>query len=217
VWAFPRIDVQEERYALFRPLVLLCLISVGLGGPAALLLYLRRVRRRAAELGAEVGIADGYVLSESAGVGQALMVVYVERYWYLSVVVLVRRLLLIAVFTFVPVDGVYFVLSAVNVAVLGMHLQLQPYRQEMDNRVETVALAALVVQTMLLSAHPLPDARPNWLTAGLWLSVLLPLLLILGKYARHAGHKLWLSCASLWDRFVVQPSGSGESVQLLEI
>ena len=217
LWAFPRIDVDDDRYLLFRPFVLLCLVSVGLGGPAALLLYLRRVRQRAALLTPELDGLDARAAAASSGVGAALMAVYSDGYWFLSVVVLARRLLLIAIFTFVPVEGVFFALSAVNVGVLGLHLQLQPYRQQLDNRVETVALTALVAQTMLLSAQPLPELRPDWLTACLWLTVLLPLLLMLGKFSLQAGRKLWLHGLALWDRVVSLPRGSGESVQLLDI
>ena len=51
---------------------------------------------------------------------------------------------------------------------LALSLQ-RDYRQAADSRLEVVTLAALVLQTMLLSSSPVMELRSLWLTALLWL------------------------------------------------
>ena len=186
LWAYPAIDTSERLYGLLRPVVAVGLVAVALLGPAALALHLYRLRRRR-----ETSL-------ESAGV--AMMAMYRPGYWWFSVYVLARRLLLIVLFTFVPAPLLYSVLTAVNVAVLCLQLDQRPYHRAADNNLEAMTLAALALQTMMLSAFPAAETRPAWLSAALWLlSPLLTLAIVV--------QQLLVRLFAVWERWHRQQAG----------
>ena len=183
--SYPSIEVGSPRYRLYEPFILVVLVTTSLMGPILLALYLRRLRRRRGDEAAAVDSPEFLATEHSqrrsrsggppaSAAAQALLVPFLPRYWWFSVYVLARRLLLVVTYTFLPATSTFFVLAAINMATLCVQLELRPYRRQSDNLLETVTLAALVVQTMLLSANSMPELRPAWVTVLLWL--LAPLL-----------------------------------------
>ena len=105
--------------------------------------------------------------------------------WY-AVVILMRRLLLVAIFVFVPAGVSLAWLGCACGAVLALHAACWPYRRPRDNLVELCTLAVLCLQCAVLASRPLPwrvsDASSiggiGTSTGGTAVSVLLLLVLV---------------------------------------
>jgi hypothetical protein len=78
------------------------------------------------------------------------------EYWYWTVVVLLRRALLIFISVFVPLPAMYSVATAINVSVLSTHFLCWPYALQDDNWLEALLLFIFCMETVLLSCAPFP-------------------------------------------------------------
>ena len=178
--AYPAVDVSDATYQLLKPVIAVCLFLVAVVGPVALAFYLRSIRAwrmHPQQQQGRIELTESRESSRSEDnsvnattAGGSLLIPYKESYWFFSVYVLVRRLLLVSVVSFAPPSSVCFLLSAVNTLFLSLQLQHQPYKQPQHNRLESLTLAALVVQTWLLAAQPFSSQRTALVTVCLWLS-----------------------------------------------
>ena len=106
------------------------------------------------------------------------------EYWYWTVVVLLRRALLIFISVFVPLPAMYSVATAINVCVLSTHFLCWPYALQDDNWLEALLLFIICMETILLSSSPFPfvsDATREISAALIIVPVLVVELLLLIK------------------------------------
>jgi len=169
-----------------------------LGAPVALLVYLACMRRTG-QIGESVAEPfDSATATPTSLPATMLTAMFKPRFWFMSVVVIVRRLLLILVLTFV-VQSVYTWLTMLNGAILFLHALTWPYQTESDNWMESMALAALATQTTMLTAYPSLQSRPPQVSSVLWCLLWIPSGLILcvrllqrwrlwRSQTRHRGH-----------------------------
>ena len=198
LWSYPAIDTSSAAYMGLVPLLGLLLVVVVFGGPVALLVYLawlRRTGRIGKELVAppsDVDRSDGQAASVDEVVpaamtatvlpGALMTATFRPRFWFMSVLIMSRRLALIACLTFVAQPQAYTWLTLLNCAIALLHALTWPYRLERDNWVETFALSVLVVQTTLLTLYPAFQSRPMAASVALWALLALPgvLMLVIG-------------------------------------
>ena len=187
---YPSISVNDALYKGLIPLMVLMLMAAVLGGPAVLLCYLSRLRKRMAFITAtDPATARAAMGSKhdlmyerqmlSVSPAFALLLIYRPSCWYFTVVMLLRRLLLIVVLIFTSSGSAYVWLTVINFGYLYFHSLLSPYRLEQDNVLEAITLLALALQTSLLSAYP--DANQQTLEVRwmLWLLLIAPFVLLL--------------------------------------
>ena len=184
--SYPSIDPFSPQYVPLAVLFAVVLVTLVLGGPVALLAYLVRCQRRGIigpqaetrqQPDAQTQSVARPVLALSAPMSSIVAILltraYRPQYWWYPVLVLLRRLLLIAMLTFLS-TGAYSYLTIVNNAFVTAHLLLWPYRHARDSALELLALIALSTQTGLLSAYPVLQERPSWINALLWLLFVIP-------------------------------------------
>ena len=213
LWSYPAIDTSSAAYMGLVPLLGLLLVVVVFGGPVALLVYLAWLRRTGRIGTAESDFslldddadsgddpprteAEAKAAAVTATVlpGAMMTAMFKPRFWFMSVVSIARRLLLILVWTFVTSQP-YIYLSLLNNLILVLHALTWPYRLDRDNWIEAAALGSLVLQTTLLALFPQVQSRPAGVSALLWTLLLLPMLLMLA-----------LSIADCW-RFIRKRRG----------
>ena len=188
LWQYPTIDTSTASYAALAVLFIVMLVCVVLGGPLALLAYLVHCQRRGI-IGPQrdSSIRTAADLSSSASTSQTVALLltasYAPSYWWYPVFVLLRRLSLILLLTFVS-RGVYSWLTVLNNAFLTIHLLVWPYRHSRDSVLELLTLGALTTQTGILSAYSTQLARPAWVRSLLW-------LLFAGPCLTGGGMALW--------------------------
>ena len=143
LWLYPAIRLDSAEYGLLRAAVVLVLVLAVVGGPLALLLYLTRRRLRG-----ELGRSEA---EDAQCAVSVLTSCYQPCYWYWCVVVLLRRFVLVLMFTLLE-SGSFQWLSAANVGFLVLHVKCLPHRLQRDAGLELLTLSALTAQTLLLSA-----------------------------------------------------------------
>ena len=181
LWQYPTISTGDSSYAALAVLFTVVLVCVVLGGPVALLAYLVRCRRQdIIGPGQDAAIRTAADLPSSARMSQTVAVLltasFRQAYWWYPVFVLVRRLSLIVLLTFVS-RGVYSWLTVLNNAFLTTHLLAWPYHNPRDSALELLTLSALATQTAILSAYTSQATRPAWASALLWLLFTAPCLM----------------------------------------
>ena len=166
---YPAVSCESEEYRQGMPLILVLLVAFVIVPPVVLAIVLccqrKRVQRRLEE--AQTGSASPWEQQPVRAWGDGCLAVLADRLvfvyavyraecsWY-ALVILLRRLLLISVFVFGPVQSVFSWLSLVNGLVLLLHARLWPFLRSRDNWLECATLTALFVQTTVLSVAPLP-------------------------------------------------------------
>ena len=205
VMTYPALDPASTVYTRrLLPVMLLLLILVLLV-PWLLAFFLWRLRRRSAS-DAQRAMADGgepVQKTWKAALLVQLCGMFRADTWWMAPFIGVRRLLLAAVFAFVPSQTVFIWLTLANQLILALHLQLQPFRRRRDNVLESVCLLLLCIQTSLLGAIPTNPAGSAPLTSVLSLLVLAPILMALcGGCAR----KLWLRLRAHLARWAMNRS-----------
>ena len=189
LWSYPAIDTSSAAYIGLVPLMGLLLVVVVFGGPVALLVYLawlrrtKRIGRELIDAPAEVGVSsqrdsvdEVIPAARKASVlpGALMTATFKPRFWFMSVVIMTRRLALILCLTFVAAPQAYTWLTLLNCAVVVVHTLTWSYRLERDNWMETFALSVLVVQTTLLTLYPAFQSRPMAVSVALWTLLVLP-------------------------------------------
>ena len=187
LWEYPAVSPTSDGYLALRPFmaVLVALLVAVIPLLAVLLYYFnRREQQRLTKL--RTSVAEDASAVESVAPQSVLVEVMIGTFrpshWPLAVMVLLRRLLLTAIATFV-VTASYVWLTAVNTSLLVLHISTWPYRDEFDNRVEALTLTLLVLETTLLSdwlsnaliSSPVTASR----SALLWLLLALPFVVVL--------------------------------------
>ena len=173
--AYPTVDPADATYAQLRPAIVFCLILVCVW-PLALTVYLWRLKRRGTNAG---GVTDQHS-------GVVVTAMFQPTFWYLPSLILLRRFVIILTLTFGLQEERFFYVLALNLVFYSAQMHLLPYLRPWDNWLECLTLAALSLQTILLSAHPSAVSRPPSTTAALWLLVLLPCLVLAFRPARRA-------------------------------
>ena len=175
LWLYPTIDPRSSRYQQLEPLMI-ALLLVAVSCVPLLALYFLWLRRRS-------------LREEGGGKLPSLFVMlscsFQDRYWWMSAVVLARRLVLILLITFAS-NSVYTWLTAVNTSLLVLHVTTWPYRSRLDNRLEAVTLTALAAQTTYLSTWT--TGRPAGADAVDLLLLLLPCAALAGLLVWHRFH-----------------------------
>jgi phosphatidylglycerophosphate synthase len=194
LWNYPAIDPTSDDYKVLLPLVILCLVGVVAGGPIALAAYLVTLRSRG-QIGlqaeAESEGSDGaQSRAQTQAAGQLFVAMFKPRYWFMPAALVLRRLVLIVLWTSLPMESVFKALSLVNGGLVVLQTALWPYRRKQDNWLELLMLTALWLQTQLLDVSPSELDRPAGISAGLWLLVLLPCL-VAGLLASTSMLRLW--------------------------
>ena len=196
LWEYPAVGTTSAAYRAMRPIMamLIAVLVAVIPLLIALLYYFhRREQQRLAQLRAgvvaEAAAVEDTTASNSAKLRQRAVLVEVmlgtfrPSHWPLAVMVVFRRLLLTTIAIFV-VTASYVWLTAVNTALLVLHISTWPYRNELDNRTEALTLTLLVVQTTLLNdwlsdnalvSSPLTPFR----SVLLWLLLPLPFVFVL--------------------------------------
>ena len=185
LWEYPAVDPGSGEYHALLPFVALLLTLLVAAVPVlAVLLFLahRRHQRRLATLRTAAPLRQAVLVEVMIGTFRA-------GHWPFAVMVLVRRLLLTSIATFV-VTASYVWLTAVNTALLVLHIASWPYRDELDNRVEALTLTLLLLETTLLSDWQSSATVELSLApahaALLWAMLLLPFAAVAVWAVRHA-------------------------------
>ena len=196
LWEYPAVSTTSPSYRAMLPLFILLLTLVVAVVPLlAVTLYLfhRREQERLAKL--RTSAAEEEPESEAAALPQQRQAVLVEvmlgtfrtGYWPFAVMVLFRRLLLTTVATFV-VTSTFVWLTALNTALLLLHVVTWPYRDALDNHVEALTLALLVTETTLLSdshSNAVISTSPTTVhSVAFWFMLVLPFAAVLGSAVR---------------------------------
>jgi hypothetical protein len=188
LYLYPSIDVLAPAYAVLAAVMSVVLVVAVLGGPIALLAYLAWMRRLG-RIGCDKQTAPS--LSSSAvpvySVAHQLSASFKPAYWYWTIVILMRRLILILIMTFVAESTFGFLLFA-NYSFLALHLIAWPYKNVVDSWLEVLTLAALSTQTLVLNSYPNAQLRPAGATALLLLLFILPAVVVI---ATGIGGVLW--------------------------
>ena len=183
---YPGLDPASSVYRhQLLPLIVPLLICV-LSLPVLLTLLLWRLQRRHASR-ASSPMSSAVEPLDASGAGGALVQqlcgMFRPSYWWMAPCIPARRLLLAALFAFVPGSSVFVWATLVNYVLLAIHLQLQPFRRAQDNAIESVSLLLLSVQTSLLSGLHSP-AGNTLLTLTMALLLLPPPLLTIAPHVQ---------------------------------
>ena len=186
---YPTIDTASSAYRSMVGLmaVLIALAVVGL--PLALLVWLYRRHREGTilevreRLQATVGSPQSEAVTELSPAGAALLLQVTAQYraalWWYPPFNLVRRLLLVALLTFILDVSLWIWLTLANSLLLMVHLYVRPYSRPMDNTVEMLNLLSLTLQTTILNRWP-PPYMDATLMAVMMSVVAGPLLYMVG-------------------------------------
>jgi hypothetical protein len=142
--AYPAISCQSPEYTQLLPLfyVLIALIVCALPIVSILFLYLRRRSLTLDTFRAKFGVLYEY---------------YLPRAYYYESIIMLRRVVLIALIVFFKRKAVlYSILSVANLLFMLLHLFFQPFVLPADNKREGFALCILTLITILLAGAPLP-------------------------------------------------------------
>ena len=185
LWRYPSIDPSSPTYRHLEPLMITLLAVPVLGSPLLLAGYLIWLRRRGRALAVAAGSltveTDAAAYVDSSVLNAVVTEAFKPRFRILGVLALVRRLVLILLLTFV-VHAPNSWLSAVNFAILAVHLSCWPYRVDRDNWLETLTLSALCLQTTILSAYPEYDERTTLASISLRLLLFVPVIFLLVSF-----------------------------------
>ena len=178
LWLYPSIDPSSFQYKELAPLMAFFLLLTVSCVPL-LWLYLFKQRRKTEEGGVlqNASLPSLYAL---------LTCSFQDRFWWMPVIVMGRRLLLILLLTFVT-SSVYTWLTAVNSALLVLHVATWPYRCTVDNRLEAMTLTALAIQTTYLSTWI--SGRPEGGDVVVLLLFVVPCLMAAALIALHRFHQ----------------------------
>jgi hypothetical protein len=184
---YTQIDPSSSQYRAMLPPVVICMVCIVCGMPAVVTFLLVWEHRRQ-----RAGGDSGVVSIRSALVRQLCCMFRPGCQW-MAVFILIRRLLLLAVLLLVRNQSVWAWLTFAHHCALVLHLFIAPYKRAVDNRLETVVLFSLGMQTTLLSVWPPPyrDAAIVFWLYALMLRPLIPLLAVLAvnlfqRYCRRA-------------------------------
>ena len=172
LYRYPSIDLDSAEYGLLAASMICLVVLAALGGPIALLLVLLHQYRLGRVGPHAVASAQQWPAESDSSLRLFLTNLYTARYFFYTSVVLLRRLLLIILLTFTAHP--YTWLSVANGAFLALHLQAAPFRHRRDNQYEALILAALALQTTVLTAYPSAGERPRGVTALLVLLFVVP-------------------------------------------
>jgi hypothetical protein len=182
LYSFPSVSCTSAGYRALLPAFIGALVVIVLGGPLALLLLLCRQRRAAAEAARLRPVLDEAEAAKQALAARIayaryglLYASYRDDCWYWSCVVLLQRAVVISLFVFVPSPAAFTWLTAVNLSILTTQLIVQPNRSGRDNRLETVLLFVLCLQTMIAAQYP-PSPVTNAVAAMVSSIILIPAL-----------------------------------------
>jgi hypothetical protein len=182
---YPTLSPDSSQYRALLPPVILTLVLVTCLLPVALACYLLLQHRtgaiEAAKLSQRCGQVQPHQLTtRRTALLLQLTAMYRPQCWWMAAFLLLRRLCLLAVLTFVRSSVVWMWLTLLNYSFLALHLLVQPFDRRRDNDLETLMLFSLSVQTSLLSIWPPPYTSPALLSAfdSLVVGPLLPPLLL---------------------------------------
>ena len=189
---YPSLSPSSPQYVALFPLLVLLMIFVVFGLPLLLLVYLftqsrngrieqvkhqqRLIAVQSQPLSPSLSspllmqTADDSETSDGSsgqlGWRDALLLQLTAMHrlscWWMACFVLFRRLVLVALLTWMRGPSVWIWLSLANAVFLALHVSLEPYERRRDNSLETLTLLSLLVQTTLLSQWP-----PPYLSLGL--------------------------------------------------
>jgi hypothetical protein len=187
MYDYPAVSCDSWRYRSLIPLFATLLLTLVVFPPALLAVVLYRERERVALRVQQVHCRPAGIKCEPPAAAVGLLARLADQLdilyttfrpgcsWY-TLVILLRRLLLVTVFVFAPSASRFAALTAVNGAVLALHTAYWPYQAARDNRTELATLSALFLQCIVILVRPLPWTA----TSGgeLAVTVLLYLLLM---------------------------------------
>jgi len=155
----PSVRCESPEYASYFALFMVCIVLVVAGIPVTMfaLMYMYRARLNEPKILQRFGRLFLRLLTVLFPLFHPFLVFlflfvwfcfpgslyecYSEKYFYFEVVILLRRLAIVAVFVYLRSDSSlrYSVLSLVNVFYLALHTTCQPYKDPTDNKKVCVA------------------------------------------------------------------------------
>ena len=188
---YPGLNPSSAVYTTWLLPIMMTLLVLVVLLPLLLAMLLRTLRQRRGSVALQV-VAGG---EGRDGNGQAvtswdevlqfqLCAMFKDECWWIAPFITARRLMLTAVVAFAPSESVFMWLTLVNNLLLAFHLQLQPFKREQDNALESVSLLLLSIQTSLLSAIPEAESDGTLITTLYFLSLIPILLALFGNWAR---------------------------------
>ena len=190
VYDYPTIRCDSAEYQRMQVVFLGFLLAVVIAPPTLLTLLMYSQRRHiTAHVRAVHSVHQALVVNRAvASSGSSFWVRIVKRldilycvykpgYSGYAVVILLRRLLLIVIFVFIPPSKVFLWLTAANGCILMLHTMCWPYARKRDNVLETVTLLGLFLQTVVVQAWPLPWSHNDTMQPAMLVSLILLLAL----------------------------------------
>ena len=172
---YPALAYDSPQYNALAPVMLILLVTVVGGFPVVLTAFLVAARCKPpipalyqplqedgvveAQSPANAAMQGGQaslLQQMSAAVLVQLTLPFRPSCWWMAPFLLLRRLLLVSLLTWVRSSRVWSWLTLSSFCLLALHVQLQPYKRQRDNRLETATLLSLGVQCSLLSMYPPP-------------------------------------------------------------
>ena len=144
--AYPQIDCSSQQYRQLLPLFIVLMVGLVVSVPLAMFCFLYR-RRLHFQSQPEHHFFALYGTLYGA---------YKPAYWYWTVVVLVRRAVLVVLIVFVDTDDFATWAVTFNVLVLTSHVVTWPFAHVADNWMETLSLMALSWQPLYVGSFTKP-------------------------------------------------------------
>ena len=202
---YPSIDPTSPSYRSLVPAMYTLLVLVVLGLPTIMAAFILLERRRVAKIGDDdvtkdsrneaplpevaEAVASGTAVPGATEVAlgdvssQVFSMYRPGLEWY-AAFNLVRRLLLVVIVEMVRGAAVWPLLLLATCLLLSLHQWIRPYRREVDNQHETLALLALCTITGLLAIFP-PPFMTLWLLLVLVALLVCPLVPLIARTVLH--------------------------------
>ena len=180
---YPGLSPTSTTYHLLAPIMIACLTLVVLA-PVLLFVFLFR-QHRSGVIAELKSMPPSAACVAAAGSWRTALVLQLccmfrSQCWWMAPLIPMRRLLVAAVLVAADSPHVWVWLTLTNNTLLALHLQLQPYEREQDNRLETFTLFVLCVETTLLCMW-----APSDLPALFIMLVTGPVLVVAALKAAH--------------------------------
>jgi hypothetical protein len=157
---YPSLSPDSAAYHQLLPVIVLVLSLVVCGIPLAQSVFLFHQHRHG-----HIHFVKAYQRQHpdetgrghQAGLGRKnalllqLTAAYKRPYFWMSVVVHLRRLVLVALLDTVREGSVWAFVTLVNYCLLALHLHLKPYERAHDNVLESLTLLSLCLQTSVMN------------------------------------------------------------------
>jgi Na+/melibiose symporter-like transporter len=156
---YPSVSCDSDVYLAWYVYPALLFIFYIVGGPAAIFLFLWRFANRANKGNKEQNQLEQSNIRLKYG---TLFISFTSERYYWAVLSLFRRTCLIFIMVFFHSDKSWqlTLVVTVNLTSLLAHIYAQPYRNQVDNKLETASLLVLVLLTITLGCYesPLPTS-----------------------------------------------------------